>query len=158
MDWIHFDSSICQFYIKRVSHDPLAEQRRKLLELLLQTQAKRNHIKSAERARQSDRIPDEPKRTDAEQIETPRTRNQKSAGNDDRDFVVGFTTAAAAAATGDTASEGVASVRYYELSRTSIFKCKCHIVRHPHHSPERKEKGEHFDNVDSNSVLMQLLT
>ncbi len=119
IDWIHFDSShssICQFYIERVSHDPLAEQR------LLQ--AKRNHIKRAETARQRDRISPEPKRTDAEQIEKPRKRNPKSAGNDERDFVVGFTTPAAAAATGDTTSERVANVRvrYYELSRTRCLR------------------------------------
>ena len=35
---------------------------------------------------------------------------------------------------------------------------ECHIVRHPHPSPERKGKCEHFDNADFNFVLMQLLT
>ena len=90
-----------------MSHDSLAERR------LLQ--AKRHHIKRAETARHKDRISQEPKRTDAEQIEKPRKRNPKSAGNDERYFVVGFTTPAAAAAIGDTSSEGVANVHYYEV-------------------------------------------
>ena len=94
-----------------MSHDPLAEQQCKLLELLLQTRAKRNHIiKRAETARQAAHISQEPKWTDAEQIEKPRKRTPKSTGNDARDFVVGFTIATAAAATHDTAHERVANV------------------------------------------------
>ena len=57
-----------------MSHDPLAEQLCKLLELLLQTRAERNHIKHAETARETARISQEPKWTDAEQIEKPRKR------------------------------------------------------------------------------------
>ena len=84
-----------------MSHDPLAEQRCKLLEY---------HIKRAETARQTARISEEPKWTHAEQIEKPRKRTPKSTGNDARDFVVGFTIATAAAATHDTAHERVANV------------------------------------------------
>ena len=98
--------------IERVSHDPLTEQR------LLQTQATRHHIERAERKRQRSCIYPEPKRTYVEHAEKARKENPKSAENDRRDFVVGFTTSTAIT-TGATRtrSERVTDVRmYYEQS------------------------------------------
>ena len=141
----------------------MAEQRRKLLEQRRKllgraaTQQKRSHIKHAEAARQRALISQKPERTDAEQIEKPRKRTPKSTGHDDQDFVVGFTTAAAAAATSGTHNERDAIVCVNQLMTDIDFQLLV-LVKHPHPSPEGERKCEHIGIVDSNFVSMQLLT
>jgi hypothetical protein len=86
--------------------------------------------------------------TDAEQIEKPR-KNPKSTGNDERDFVVGFISRPPSPPPViQPANESPMYIITNNQGHRFLNANECHIVRHPHPSPERKGKCEHDATSD----------